>query len=310
MHFFSINLRRALDEYYDFLRKFRSENTFKLYSHVLDQMVEFLDPASRLRAITSDELDQAVGRIITPDHADATAEIYKRVINTFFNHMVEAGHLKTSPVSFTVKQIIRPPTDTSKAIPDEDIARMLAACLNARDRALVIFFRDTAFRLGGAWNLRLEGLDFRQRWVTSLEIKNDRRDRQERHTVPMSDPLADAMQAWLAERAEKVDALPADHGYVFTRHDTGQRLKYWGVFSVMRRLGHRAKVKRFSPHKFRHAWGVWAARTDVSLPKTQAQMGHKSPRTTAEYYYKVPSDSMREAVNERAQVMEGQHEDA
>ena len=52
--------------------------------------------------------------------------------------------------------------------------------------ALVTFFRDTAFRLGGAWNLCVEGICPDDRTITSVELKA--RDRAP-HTVYMSDAL-------------------------------------------------------------------------------------------------------------------------
>ena len=297
MSLFGMTLRQALDAYYAFLRAHRSTNTLKMYTGILERLIPALGAKTRIRALTPANLDCALDAILQPHHTPATQESYKRVIRGFFNWLVECRHLKTSPVTFTVHRVTRGPTDTGKAIPDADIEKLLAACQNTRDVALVTFFRDTAFRLGGAWNLRVDGVCPDDRTITSVELKA--RDGAP-HTVYMSDALWGALSAWLGERRQIVASLDHDHGYVFVHLRTGARLTYWGLFQVMRRLGERAGVERFSPHKFRHAWGVWAARNGISVPETQAQMGHKSPSTTLDYYYKAPPESLRRTVNRRA----------
>jgi integrase len=292
---FGLSLRQALDEYYLYLQVDHSANTLKTYSGILEQAAALIGETACIRRISPTDLDKALAGLFRPDHADATRESYKRTVAAFFNWLVKRGHLKQSPVTYAVHAYVRDPIDISKAITEADIARMLDACLNPRDVALVTLFRDTAFRFNGAWHLRLEGVRFAGRAATSLDDKIGKP-----HTVFMSNALVEALQDWLRERAQRVKKLPVDHGYVFTRLDNGRRLKYWGLYEVMRRLGRRAGVTRSGAHGFRHAWAVWAAANGVSVPETQAQLGHELASTTMNFYYKSPPETLRKVVNRRA----------
>lgn len=295
MHNDTCDLRQALDRYYAYLKVEHKDVTRALYATILEQLAEVLGPAADVRAITPHDLYLAVGALLRPDLADATKIKYKRAIRTFFYWLVSCGILPASPVRFKVETVRINPLDTHKAISDDDIDRMLAACLNARDRALVLFFKCTAIRLGGAWNLRTDGIDPDGKTITTREIKND-----QLRTVSMPDVLYEALRSWLQQRARLVQQLPEDHGYVFTRLKDGGRLTYFALFSVMRRLGERAGVKLYSAHKYRHAWGVWAAKNGVPVPETQAQLGHSSPATTWNFYYKSTPESLRITVERRA----------
>lgn len=302
-----LTLFQALEKYYAFLDRYRSPNTLQMYRGILCRTVPVLGAAKSIRDITAEDLDRLLEALLKPDHTEATQATYKRTVNIFFNWLVRRQYLDVSPVDFPIKQITRDPLDTSKAISDEDIDKILDACRNLRDEALVIFYRDSAFRLGGAWNLLVEGIDWDAQTVTSIETKNNHNGQivEELHTVFLSEDLSAALRVWLAERARLVAGLPEDHGYVFVNLKTGERLTRWGLISVMRRLGERSGVKQFSAHKFRHAWAVWAASHGVSVPETQSQLGHSSPKTTMDFYYKAPPESLRDAVNRRADSSDG-----
>jgi integrase len=45
---------------------------------------------------------------------------------------------------------------------------------------------------------------------------------------------------------------------------------------------------------------VWAAANGVSVPETQAQLGHELASTTMNFYYKSPPETLRKVVNRRA----------
>ncbi len=291
-----VSLRQALDDYYEFLCIDHRLITRKMYATVLEKLIQTLGPDTDVRTITPRDLNYALGMLLRPNLSGATKEKYKCIIRTFFNWLVEYEYRSTSPVKYKVQVVKSGPLDTGKAISDEDIERMLAACLNARDYALVMFFKCTALRLGAAWNLRVEGICPEEETITTCEIKGN-----QLRTVFMPDTLYEALCAWLEERAKLVEQLPGgDHGYVFTCLDNGERLAYMSLFGAMRRLGERAGVVLYSAHKFRHAWGIWAAKNGVPITETQAQMGHSSASTTWNFYYKSTPENLRKTVERRA----------
>jgi integrase len=311
MRLLTMTLRKALDLYYRFLCEYRSRPTHDKYVRILEQLARELGTGTRVGAITGADLNRALKAMRKPTHALATHEQYKRTVRTFFNWLVQEGHLAKSPVTYTVREALRDPIDTSKAISEEDIEKVLGVCLNARDTAQVIFHRDSAFRLGGAWNLRVAGIDWQAMKITSVELKNndDGEVIEEPHTVCMSEPLAAALRLWLADRAKLVAGLPEDRGYVFVNLKTGRRLSYFGLLNALRRLGERAGVD-LSAHRLRHAWGVWAANHNVPLPTAQAHLGHKRASTTWKFYYRSSEATLRDAVNRRANGANGSEKTA
>ena len=172
---------------------------------------------------------------------------------------------------------------------------MLEAAGTARDYALVRIFADTAFRLGGVWNLRVEGIRSDQMTITTWETKNG-----DYHSVAMALETWEALRIWLDERQVLVAQLGSEHGYVFVHSETGERLSYLGLREILRRLGKRAGVERWNPQAFRHSWGTWAAREGLPVTATQAQLGHSSAATTMDFYYKASPEQLRDAVDKRA----------
>jgi integrase/recombinase XerC len=146
--------------------------------------------------------------------------------------------------------------------------------LGVRDRAIMELFYSSGLRLSELLGLTLDRLDLRHREVRVLG-----KGRKER-IVPVGRQAAEALRAWLAERA-RFAAVGETAVFVGIR---GERL---GPRIVQRRIARWARLQglpeHVHPHMFRHSFASHLLESSQDLRAVQELLGHANISTTQVY---------------------------
>lgn len=150
-----------------------------------------------------------------------------------------------------------------------------AAPTDARDRALVRLLFDLALRRCEVVSLDVDHVDLAGRRLAVLG-----KGRTEREWLPLAQPTAEALAAWILVRG----AAP---GPLFRACRSGrweERLAPGGVNLILQRLGRRAGVEGLRPHGFRHT-AITAAldATGGDVRTVQRYSRHADVRTLQRY---------------------------
>lgn len=149
-----------------------------------------------------------------------------------------------------------------------------------RDVAICSLFLYTGCRLGELIELELQHVDFETGSIL-LYGKG-----QKERLVPMRAELAEALQAYLAERTvnpkcpQPRKLFRNQWGYAITRH---------GVHYLIKRLAAAANIHAdvLSAHKLRHTVATQLLEQDADLRSIQELLGHESISTTQRYTHVV-----------------------
>jgi len=204
-----------------------------------------------------------------------TLDGYWRAWRAFFNWCVQQEYLDRSPL----KKLKRPalPDQPPKAISENNLIKLLAACATKRDYALLAFMAVTGCRVGGLVGLTMADLDCSvgEAWVTEKG-----RGGGKRRLVYVHGPALSALQDYLSERRRQ----PSDPVFV-SLAGSGEALTVNGVRQLLRRLARRAGVQgRCNPHSLRHRLARSLLENGCDLGAVAQLMGHTDPQITISSY--------------------------
>jgi integrase/recombinase XerD len=187
---------------------------------------------------------------------------HARVIRTFFRFLEAEGLVESNPMARVAM-----PRVERKILPTftkDEVQRLLAACSNKRERAIVLVLIDTGVRASELVHLTLADVDLDAGRIVVRQGKG-RRDR----LVFVRPQTGCAINDYLAQRAHvEPGAL------LFPSVKTGKPLKPNGLLLLCRRLGRRAEVENCHPHKFRRTFATWSLRAGMDIHALQRLMGH------------------------------------
>lgn len=166
-----------------------------------------------------------------------------------------------------------------RAILPEDYAKLLAAVVHERDRALVLLLHESGARSSEI--ITLHWCDIRVERGRALVVGKRNKERPIYFKPDTS--------ATLLKYRETVPHEPDDPVW-WSLTKPLHPLTYTGLYLMLKRLGARAGVERFNPHAFRHAFGRQATKNGCPTLGLQDLMGHASPETTRLYSYLDEND--------------------
>jgi integrase/recombinase XerC len=161
--------------------------------------------------------------------------------------------------------------------------------LMLRDVALIQVFFHCALRVSEVVSIDLDQVDVQSHLIRNVVTKGDGR-----LTVIINDVVAEALERYLAVRAE---LGPDDGERALFLSQQGTRLSVRSVEEFVRRYAERAEMPvRVTPHVLRHASATELIDfTDIRT--VQEHLGHKSVTTTQRYTH-VKESKRRAAVDE------------
>ncbi len=219
-----------------------------------------------LRAYVAD----AQGRGLAPKtvlHYAASAKIFCR-------WLVAEKLLAENPA----ERLPRPkvPKKVLPALSKEDVGKLLSACEDERDKALLLFMLDTGARCAETVAVNIGDVDTRTGAVTIANGKGQKgrivflgvnaRRALTRYLLSRSDTAADAPM-WPSQRLGATG---------------GDRLTTWGVTLLLRRMGERAGV-HVHPHMLRRTFAIWSLRAGMDVARLAALLGHSDLATVRKY---------------------------
>ncbi len=173
----------------------------------------------------------------------------------------------------------------------EEVERILGAPDPAtrrgiRDRAILHVMYGAGLRVSEVAGLELGDLDRKKGLVSPLGKG------QKRRLVPLGEPALDAVDAWLAVRAELPGAASSTVLFLSPRGGRLARQYLWKMLvDYARGVG---IAKPSSPHKLRHSFATHLLENGADLRSVQALLGHADISTT-ELYTHLADDHVREA---------------
>lgn len=202
---------------------------------------------------TIDDIKRVVTEINQSKHADWTKSDYRVTLKRFYRW------LRKLPKGENPKETawIRIGGGGKRILPEEllneeDITKLVEACENSRDRALVLCIYETGGRVGELLNLRRKHVEF-NKYGAALIFSGKTGDR--RVLVLGASP---ALAQWINDHPSNDPEAPL--WVIVGDRNHGEPLLYDAVRIFLRRLAERAGVsKRVNPHSFRHARASYLA---------------------------------------------------
>ncbi|MGB5101625.1 MAG: tyrosine-type recombinase/integrase [Methanothrix sp.] len=213
-------------------------------------------------------------------------------LTTFYEWLEEEGKSSASPIRAVKKKYLRSykmDAESRKIISIEEAAKMVAATLGTRDRAILLVFLKTGIRKG-----ELISLDTSDISLDGLSITLKPTAKRSNRIVFFDEETAEALQRWLKARAK----LVAQDSALFIG-EGGIRLNRGGVRLVVVkaavRVGladpHSKKMEeRFSPHCCRHWHATHLLRSGMPREYVQWLRGDKTKEAVDIYYHIDPED--------------------
>lgn len=153
----------------------------------------------------------------------------------------------------------------------EEVAVLLAAARNLRDRAILMAMYGCGLRLGEVRNLQVAHIDS-QRMVVRVVQGKGRKDRY----VRLPDALLETLRAYWKESRPQTLLFPGKH--------PGRPLSDHGIYRIVKSTTRKAGItKRVSPHSLRHAYATHHLEKGTNLREIQILLGHSSISSTSIY---------------------------
>lgn len=277
-------MKREIASFVEDLRHRRglSSHTLSSYRSDLEQFRLFLEESgarSRVKDIDVLEIRSFLARLHEGGAARSTIARKLAAIRTFFRYLNREGKLTRNPA-----RLVGTPRLDKKVPPrleQSEMERLLDAPdvstpLGRRDLAFLELLYATGLRVGELVSLDLSSCDFDERLVRVLG-----KGRKER-IVPLGEPAADALRAYLRERRLLVQNGPGTDALFLNAR--GGRLTARSVRRLLERyVRQTALQKGLSPHSLRHAFATHLLERGCDLRSIQELLGHESLSTTQKY---------------------------
>lgn len=169
---------------------------------------------------------------------------------------------------------IKLPDALPRAIPQEDIGRLLAAITTVRDRTLILLLLRTGMRIGELLEVKVNDISFVERKIVIYLGEKNVIGR----AVYYSEDAEQALQKWLKTRS-------SNSIYLFPGKSGRPNISYMAARQAMRRILERADLsdKSYSLHSLRHTFATDMLNAGMRLEVLQQLLGHQEIEMTMRY---------------------------
>lgn len=265
------------------LERGQGDNSRQAYGRDAGRLLEYLrsidvDP----RQCTPDHLHSFMATLIDLGLSPRSMARVISGMRAFFRFMELDGIIDSNPAL-----LIEHPSLGSylpEVLTVEEIDAMIAAIdpdarEALRDRALIETMYGCGLRVSETINLRIDRL-----FLTDGYLMVEGKGRKQR-IVPMGEITADAIAAWMAQRAT-CRIKPGEENALFTSPRTGARITRVRVFKLIKQLAMAAGIDRdISPHTLRHSFASHLLEGGANLRAIQDMLGHEDISTTQVYLH-------------------------
>jgi site-specific recombinase XerD len=320
----------------------KSPNTIRAYAHHLKLFWVYLDCAGKEWTVVGlQELAGFVGWLRTAPtnsyslslrpqvRTDSTVNAILAAVSTFYDFHWRNDQVKGIPLyryldaplrrykSFLhhvnkgkpiLTNLLKQKANRSlpRVISREQVAKLLGACGNLRDRLLVSLLYETGMRIGSALGLRHEDV---RSWDLTISIV-PRPDNADWARAKGMEPCqlqvtSELMRLYADYLVHEFQETDCDHVFVnLWKEPKGQPMTYSAVADLFRRLSKKVGFD-VHPHLLRHTHGTELVRHGLDVLTVQKRLGHQSIQTTQKYVHLSASD-LNEAVRDFQRKKGGQ----
>ena len=222
---------------------------------------------------------------------DTTLHVHARGVKTLIRFWNAEGYISQAiPV-----QMPRLDTKRLPCLDAEGLRKLVNACEQPRDRALVLLMVDTGLRLAEVSALTWNDVDVKSGLVRVVRGKGGKA-----RSVVVGATARRALLAyrrWLAQAYEK-EPQPGKALWLNLR--SGEPLKPKGIAEVLKHLGKKAGVLA-NPHSLRRTFATLSLRAGMSPLHLQGLLGHSTLEMTRRYVQMV-SDDLQQAHKEHGPI--------
>lgn len=192
-----------------------------------------------------------------------------------YSYMVDEDYIKENPMK-RINVIAQPKCKEKKAITVEDYYKLLSACKNSRDKAIITMFMNTCIRENELLSITLEQYENRIDNCIRLVITKGSKERD----IYLNDDVVNAIDLYLKDRKEGSDTLFVSN--------QGNKMCHSCIWRTIRNIAKRANLDEdvidgLSAHTFRHSGITNMANNGVSLQTIATIVGHSSIDMTMKY---------------------------
>ena len=268
------------------LERGMSLNTYNSYSSDVKEFASWLDsesgPGVTLEKTAGENIRQYLGTRIDPTEGPAiTSRTQARILSSlrsFFGWLQIDGVIAENPCDgIDTPKIGRYLPSVLSIDEVNDIMNSVDQSKwgGVRDRAILELLYGCGLRVTEVSDMKISNIYLQEKFVRVVGKGNKER------VVPMGDPAAEAVTAYLAVRPEPADAKSED---ILFLNKSGKQLSRISVFNMVKKQAMLAGItKEISPHTFRHSFATHLIEGGADLRVVQEMLGHESILTTEIY---------------------------
>lgn len=254
--------------------------TRRFYAQRLAGFFAFLEPRG---VRTPQEITPELVRTFLAGYVERGASPYythqfARTIKTWLRFLLREHLL----LEFPLDAIRTPklPKDLLPPFTPEEVQRLVNVCNSDRDTALVLTMLDSGVRASELLALNVGDLNMQTGALRVVRGKGGKT-----RVTFVGARTRRALARYLATRPAAVADDP-----LFTTLTTNTRIAFFGLQSLLRRLGAAAGVTPTGAHRFRRTFALQSLRAGMPIPQLAALMGHEGLAVLQRYLRLLEDD--------------------
>lgn len=253
-----------------------SDKTLVFYYNTAGRFVRWLTKRGKL---SPSEIDARDVRLYLNEFVDSGAKAsyingHARAIRTFLKFLYQEKYIYEM-VTFQM-----PPAGDKEHLPHlsaDEVKKVLQACENPRDKALIMLMVDSGLRRSEVLTLNWEDVDVQ---TGSVHIQHGKGGKSRSVVIGAKTRRALLAYRRTLEQFENAPLFQTKEGNRFTEN---------GLRSLLLRVGERAGV-HISPHALRRTFATLALRAGMSPLHLQGLLGHTTLEMTRRYTQMIDDD--------------------
>jgi integrase len=302
---FETYFRNWLDSY---VKAHCKERTYDLYQEVFQVHLLPRWGQRDISEITREDVKQLAYDLLAQGRSRGTVKAVLTPLSTMFNIALDDGYVAVNPVVRILRRSrAEEGTHHEKVtfLTREETAHLLQACREhfPTHYPLILLLVRTGMRIGEAFGLRWEDIDFHgrfadvQRTFSNGRLSTPKNNRSRR--VDLSLQLTETLKALLVER--KKDTLREGWGevppWVFISQERTPIHRSLFAGRVWPKILAKANMRRIRIHDLRHTYASLLIQQGESLAYVKEQLGHHSIQMTVDTYGHLVPGGNQQAVD-------------
>lgn len=201
------------------------------------------------------------------ERAESTARNRMLALRCFYRWAIDQGMRKDDPTEGL--KATRVQKQAGRPFARHELRLLLDACLNQRDKALLLVFICTGARAGEVLAMQISDIDWE---CAAIRIPKGKGDRQ--RWVALGDAAIVALRRYIGERARPQPVWLTEEGTPMGAHR---------AYLNLQKIANRAGVEDASLNKFRITFANHFLQRVGDLGSLQVLMGHSEIKHTARY---------------------------